>query len=464
MQSSPPASSDITLAPFALPTPRTPRPTIRPAFWRTVAVLPLFVALWCLTVLATLTLSAMTLYHGWTYSYANRITTFPFTSFPLVPAALTAVAWWAGLRRRPVWGVAGALLLAPVMVYLATDDAEWRAPISLEEVAPTFAGEGESEAVLMRYAKDSEATKAWRAPAGLPEKWPGVGTPEWEALVKTNSTAIAAAWAGTNPVRDWWSEWSALPRLGDTNTLAKSGPSLDFTVLRDHVRLATAEAGRLALAGEGDAALAVLEPLLIGGQQLALSGRSAVRFMLGSFTQRLALKAAQFVLDRTPVSAEARERLVAVLARAEDGEKSIRRLFAAEYAQATRAILVDMRLETDRSFLGGILSDGFMDRVLINPKRTANRLYEVMQEVGERAVRRDAKGAEELILRFIKEGGGASSIKNIHGGMLAVISVPAPGGIIRTHWEVEDRRAALLATLRGEPRPTLSTQNQEAKP
>ncbi|MEY4489787.1 MAG: hypothetical protein RIQ79_2295, partial [Verrucomicrobiota bacterium] len=69
--------------------------------------------------------------------------------------AITALAWRSGARST-LWGVAGLMILTPVFVYLAKDDAEVRYPFKLTEISPVKPGMAESYAVLMQWASGSE--------------------------------------------------------------------------------------------------------------------------------------------------------------------------------------------------------------------------------------------------------------------------------------------------------------------
>jgi hypothetical protein len=238
--------------------------------------------------------------------------------------------------------------------------------------------------------------------------------------------------------------------------------------MRGYADLACAEAGRLALAGKGYAALAVLAPVLVGARKLIPYSRTSVRTMIAIYLQLRALETAEFVLKRTTVSPEARTRLATILTPAGEGAAGARRIIAREYA--TLALIIS-RLEAQQaeagwhgSFLGGPVRDGFMDWVLMNPTRTLNRYQAVMSEAQELAARRDAAGVTQRITRFAADGAGRQGLKNVYGGSLAAdFATMDFTKIIKNYWEVEDRRAAVLATLRGETHPTLSTQNREDK-
>ncbi|MEY4488700.1 MAG: hypothetical protein RIQ79_1208, partial [Verrucomicrobiota bacterium] len=206
--------------------------------------------------------------------------------FLLLVTALTALVWRMG-ARRPIWGAAGLLLLAPVFAYLAVDDEKLDDPVNLQELSAPFPGAETGHALMLRYARGTPAGEAYKEPAGLPPKMPKPDAPEWAAFVRENQPALSAAWAEIAPVRDWWREWCTLPQVGDL-TKRYSDPNPGYRPIKNYANLACAEASRLALAGRGEAAIDCLLPVVEGGQKMAPHARSVVRLMISLYVQRQA--------------------------------------------------------------------------------------------------------------------------------------------------------------------------------
>src|SRR6185436_11761713 len=80
----------------------------------------------------------------------------------LVPLAVLSALWRRQVLRSWRWIGAGYLVLAPVLAYLATDDAVIRRPITMEEIAPAFPGAEKSYEVLMRYGKNHPLGRDFR--------------------------------------------------------------------------------------------------------------------------------------------------------------------------------------------------------------------------------------------------------------------------------------------------------------
>jgi hypothetical protein len=377
--------------------------------------------------------------------------------FWLLVVALTALAWRAG-ARRPIWGAAGLLLLAPVFAYLATDDEKLESVVSLQELSAPFPGAAAGHALVLRYARGTPVGDAYKEPVGMPQKWPKPDSPEWTAFLRDNQTSPTAAWAEIAPVRDWWKEWSELPQVGDmTTSYFDSVPG--FKPIKNYSALACSEASRLALTQQGEAAIACLLPVLEGGQKLDAHARTQVRQMIALVVQRQALQTAVFVLATTEVPPEMRARLEVVLAKADGGPAGVRRLTMMDYILFTTSFdtFGKVRENLNRGPFGP-----WLDLVWFNQNRTYNHMSAAYREAAELAARRDAKGAKLRLERYKDEGAGRTGIKNVMRGLLAQKFVPDLKGVINNYWEVQDRRAAVLATLRGEAGTALPTKTLEA--
>jgi hypothetical protein len=251
------------------------------------------------------------------------------------------------LRRLPLKGWARIGLayvpLAPVLIYLATDDAAIRRPLTMEEFSPAFSGAEKSYAVLMRYGRQHPAGRDFKfrsspqvsqALRGWSAKDPG-----WKNALLDHRSELESAWAELAPVRSWWAELNGFESIGDLTPERWDAEIMGFQPVREFAHHACAIASLQALDGDGEAAFATLLPLLEVSRKLEPSSRTLVRFMIARVVQRMALETAAFVLDTTSVSPVTRERFAAALTGGTAGEDGARRLVTIEYAWATSVTL-----------------------------------------------------------------------------------------------------------------------------
>ena len=247
----------------------------------------------------------------------------------------------AEARRRWLWAT-GLLAAFALLLAFMTRDEPPRAPRpKLEEIVPSFPGAAKSHRVLMRLV----GVNAQALGLGNRSMWQGSApnqSPSPEDPVKFRNFLLARAadveadWNDLGPVRAWWNELAAFDRLGDTGSGLPSDPSLPFTPIRAYYQLAAAIAGLEALDGNGDAAFAILQPALEVARKLEPSSRSLMRSMIARTAQRELMAAANFVLDTTAVSPEARARLAAALALGNSGAAGIRQMLAVETTAVAR--------------------------------------------------------------------------------------------------------------------------------
>jgi hypothetical protein len=375
-----------------------------------------------------------------------------------VPAAAIWTVRWLGRRSR--WGIlAGWLGLVPVFAYLATDDPTLNRNTTLEEIAPAFPGSEKSFEVLMRYGKRHPLAKDPLATRGPQRIWQnfvfGMSTnpsePEkFRRFLTAQRAAIEADWADLAPIRAWWAELAAFERLGDLTPASPAAEILAFQPMRSYTQLAVAIAGLQALDGQGDAAFATLQPLIEVSRKLEPSSRTLSRSMMAKVSQGAAMAAAQFVLDTTPVSPAARARFGAALASGVTGEVGARRLIAIESAYVM-ALFEGMG--TDKYLVFPHLDVGPLNQllrlassVLYNPRRTSNTYWEMVTELQDMAAHRDHLNMNARAEAFLA-GPGRPRFKNFLGGIALRQSTTSYGSVIRSYWDIEDRRLALLTRL-----------------
>lgn len=383
------------------------------------------------------------------------------TAFVLLPVGLTI-----GLRRiAPLrWRLAlGYAAVAPVLAYLAVDDPALRHPTSLSEVAPAFPGAEKSFAVLMRYGKSQPLGRDFKAPQRIfrQGRYVDASKPEeWVKWLAEHRADIEADWADLAPVRAWWDELAAFDRIGDLTPGRIDAEIMAFSPVRSYAQHAVAIAGLQALDGRGDEAFATLQPLLEVSRRLEPSSRTLVRFMIARVIQRMAIDAAGFVLDRTPVSPSARARFAAALVRGSGGEAGARRLIGIEYAFGLDAF-ASLRLG---DFLHAYVRDqlGALDlrrelpfRLLnpvsplaFNPRLTFNVLGDLTARRQDLAARRQTDRLAELDKAFFAHE-GRPRFKNLLGAIFISQTTPALTKVTETYWKIEDLRLALAGRLGG---------------
>lgn len=387
---------------------------------------------------------------------------------PLVPAlvVLVPVAFIVFARKRGLsfaWRIAGGYLLAaPVLAYLAADDATLRHPTSLEEIAPAFPGAEKSYEVLMRYGKEHPEGKNFRAPDRIFRSGAffGADKPEaWTKWLTEHRADIEADWADLAPVRAWWDELATFDRIGDLTPGRWDAEIMAFGPVRTYTQHAVAIAGLQALDGQGDAAFATLQPLLEVSRKLEPSARTLVRFMIARVAQKMTLETAAFVLDHATVSPAARARFAAALSGGSGGEAGARRLIGIEYSFGMEVFRVSA---TDSNRLIKELAGNFgpsdfrvsLPRGVVavfapfvfNANRTFNLLGDLTEQNQDLAARRESVKLMENTRAFLA-GAGRPRFKNLVGAIFIGVSMPALNKVTESYWKVEDLRTGLRERL-----------------
>jgi hypothetical protein len=384
----------------------------------------------------------------------------------LVVLTPSALLWLA--RRRRIggwWTVAGGyLVVAPVLVYLASDDATLRHNVTLEDIAPAFPGAEKSYDVLMRYGKNHPLGRDFKAPQRiLLSKSPSYASDitkaeDWRTWALAHRADIEADWAELAPVRAWWDELATFDRIGDLTESRFDAEIMGFAAPRSYTQHAIAIAGLQALDGHGDEAFATLQPLLEVSRKLEPSARTLLRFMIARIIQKMAIETAGFVLDHTNVSAAARARFAAALAGGSGGEAGARRLIGIEYAFGS-GILIKMRAGDIEAGQGadkqepGLLARPYLhvalnavSPVIFNPVRTMNLEGDLSEQLQDLAARRQAAVMGPVGDTFFRTT-AQPRMKNLFGSKLIEMSVPAFSKVTESYWKIEDERTALRARL-----------------
>ncbi|HWA28834.1 MAG TPA: DUF4062 domain-containing protein [Lacunisphaera sp.] len=409
----------------------------------------LFVGLGAAALALKLTLAAP----GRSDGVASFLGALMFSIALAIPILLLTGRW---LARRPLgWLAAGWVGIGLLLAYMAVDEPAAPRPAILAEAAADFPGAEQSNAVLTRYNVP---------PFGKPRpfRWTGLNfgldpgkRKSWQEFLAARRPEILANWQKLEPVRAWLAEVNAFERIGDR--------AEDLTDLRVLDNLATvpllqnsmAIASLQALDGQGEAALGTLLPLLEVGGKLEEATRGASYWRNAREMQDAAIKAAAFVLDTTPVPAGARDRFAAALAARGGGAAGIRRLYAVRHAR-----LVQGTASFGRAMIfSGWQSLEFLrpefdlvGPVVFNRNASHNRWGELFADLAELAGRRQIARAQQRLDEFLAEESRVR-LKNIGNAwvanMVARMGIKDITGEQTKYWEMEDRRAALLARLQG---------------
>jgi hypothetical protein len=353
------------------------------------------------------------------------------------------------LREKP-WSVlaAGYIIVAPVFVYAAYDDAEFKRPLTLAELSPSPARAEESWRITLWYSPRPDQPAERTMPnhnyvpgaASDPEKW--------ATHLEKNREKVLQAWNTLAKEREWFAAMNAFPAIGDLMPARYDGPLIRFRPFRAVVQVCCARAGLLALDGRGDDAVDELLPVLEVSRKLEPSARSLVRFMVARASLGTIGDATRFVLARARVSAAKRAALATALEGGSGGTAGVRRLLWIEYAFHYEALLAEGGLEGFES------GDGSRKRVMLAMTRpfflrraTANSYAANLEELTRLAERREFSRFDAQQREFANEQ-VRGRFKNIVGGLLLHMSMPSYHKVVETYWTKEDERLALIAELR----------------
>jgi len=370
--------------------------------------------------------------------------------FPLLLLVVGQRCHW--LRRSHL--VALWAIVLTTAGYLAWDDSKVLTPLSLDEISPAQPGDEASFALYLRYGKDAPATKTVTTPklqigaatADLTTK------PEkWAEFLRTHRTEIEAEWARLAPVRAWWDELAALPRIGDLTAPHPAAPILAFQPTRVHSQVAVAIASLQALDGHGDEAMAMVTRLYSVARKWEPNSRTLVRAMIAKTVQKMALQTAGFVLDHASVSATARAAFAAELTAAVGGGDGARHLMLIEGGFAQPMIAEFMR----GTPMGGLppfdslqTAARIFGPLVINPRATATLFGERYRALADLAAARRLRELEDRNHPVNRPFLDAYRGKNFGGRLLADLALPALAKVVKSYWEIDDLRLAMLTRLR----------------
>jgi hypothetical protein len=370
----------------------------------------------------------------------------------LVPLWLLKTASRRGALGWPqLTALAGAVAFG--FIYLAWDEPGIRQRVSMGEIAPVQPGDETSHALVLRYANGSSASKQFRSPAFIGTALSARDGEKWAQFLREHRTEIETGWQVLTPVRAWWDELAAQPRLGDLTQPRPDAPIMAFQPVRSHAQYAVAKAGLLALDGKGDEAAAAVLRLYDVARKLEATSRTLVRSMMSRVTERMAIETTGFILDRATVSAPMRQALTDALTATVGGPAGVRHLVLLEcaYAQSflstTPAIAGGFPTHsiTDRALGRGI---GVLGHVVYNPNTTINLITDWYLDLATLAEKRQIRDLKSKTDTRERELVGGYRVKNLGGRWIAALSTPALAKLVETYWTIEDARAALLVRLK----------------
>jgi hypothetical protein len=360
------------------------------------------------------------------------------------------------LTRRGVFRLPHLAGLTAVVAasfgYLAWDDPVVRRPLTMDEMAPMLPGDEVTHALVLRYGKNTIAAKAYTPPKDpiVARVGPKEGE-KWAEHLRKNQAAIEAGWDGLVHVRAWWDELAQQPRLGDATPPRFDAMILAFQPVRAYSQHASAIAGLKALDGKGDEAADMMIRLYDVARKLEPHSRTLVRTMIAKVIQRMAIETSVFILDRGNVSPEKRAALARTLAAATAGPAGARRLVLTEYPYVQPMLTQYVRSNPDpfvledKKWMHAIIRRCSV--LLVNPHATHNLMgdrYYALAALAEERRFKDFEASAQAIDRSM----GGYRIKNLGGRMIADMAMPAMSKVVKSYWDIEDQRVALLARLK----------------
>jgi hypothetical protein len=322
----------------------------------------------------------------------------------------------------------------------------------MDELAPSLPGDGATFQIFLRYATNSPATIAVKSSKLLVDTGDIVSKPEkWTQFLRDHRSEIEAEWTALAPVREWWDELAAHPRIGDLTPPSPASPILAFQPVRHYSQYAVAIASLQALDGHGDEAMATITRLYDVARKFEPNSRTLVRAMIAKVIQKMELQAGGFVLDHATVSPASRAALAAEISTATGGPAGARRLILIEYAYSQPMFSLYVS--------GAPITDGpgehllqqfirFLGRVVVNPRATQNLIGDRYYQLAALAEERRLGELEASKGPINREFLGGYHVKNIGGRLFADLAMPALSKVMKTYWDIEDLRAALLIRLK----------------
>ena len=303
-------------------------------------------------------------------------------------------------RRSWRWTAGGFSVLAPVFIYLVADDSSVRRPNTLEEFSPPPPDAARSYEVFLRHVEQvpagrevihAEPTRIWynlgadqRVDPGKPE--------QFRPWLLQHRAEILAGWTTLAPIRAWWAELARFERIADLDVSGRGFEEYAYRPITSYSQIAAAMAGLQALDGKGDDAFATLQPLVEVSRKLESGSRSWRHTAMARTAQANVIRAANFGVESTPVSAPVRARLAAALTAGPSAADRIRHLLAVTtFHPGTTRDGIPWPERRDLDDQGGWLVRFAkpLTPLLYNSRRTMNALGDQYAHLQDLAARRE---------------------------------------------------------------------------
>jgi hypothetical protein len=369
------------------------------------------------------------------------------------------LAWWRKLKFLETWRSVALVwvVFAPLLVWLSWDEKEITHRVTLEDLSPAPALADVSHALTLVYTKQPGADKAARTMTSTKfylKNSPVDKLAKWREEILANREKVAAEWAALAPERAWLEELNRFDAIGDTTTLNFETPMMNFSVARHVTEVACAQAGLLALDGQGEAAFALLDPLIAVLMKLERHGRTEFRILASQRSAETAWAAMRFVLETAPVSTHARKLFSATLANRDPGSIA-RRLAWLPYLLVVDNIIaqpkmglaiVAQELGIKGSFWVSAFSTVAPFAFLQNA--TANQLARVSATM-EKAIREPDSTESRAAFQDLMRQTVQLPVKNFGGRGLCNLAMPNYQKMGERLQQSEKARRALLEALNG---------------
>ncbi|MDI1319979.1 MAG: hypothetical protein PSW75_07265, partial [bacterium] len=138
-------------------------------------------------------------------------------------------------------------------------------------------------------------------------------------------------------------------------------------------------------------------------------------------------------------------RLAAVLAGGSGGPAGARRMLLIEYAISTNYLLTQFSDQDHHrpAWKRGLFA---LFHFVYNPVATANRYGALTAELADLAERRELASFGTRAAAFSAEN-SRPQFKNMAGGLMLSMTIPAYSKVLDSYWKIEDTRTALAADL-----------------
>jgi hypothetical protein len=378
--------------------------------------------------------------------------------WPLLIAllGLPVSAVWRRIRLFQTWRSVAvcAALFAPVLVWLAWDDAKIVTPLSIDQLSPAPASQvDESHQATLAYS----AVAGRAAPRTLPSGGlnltasPVEKPAAWRDEVTKQRAKIEAEWVALAPVREWQAELDRFPAIADGRSAGFDAPIMSLAALRRLGDATCAKAMLLALDGKGDEAFALLRPFFNLQCKLQRHARSESRLLGAQRGISRALATAQLVLSAGPVSTAERAAFAAAAAGYDPA------FFAHQLAWLPYVNMADFLITQPRAAFATIANEaGMRNGILVSivswlqpfavlPTNTVN-LYARFAAMAEKELLSPAAGTTVDSATVLRELSSASP-RNFGGRALLLIAIPNYTRLGESLAKTEAIRRDLLAAL-----------------